>query len=55
MCKWIMKMMSIIDNHIYKSNQDKNILFGSEDMCIDDQMVDDNFDSLDKLYIYILT
>ena len=40
-------MMSIIDYYINKSNQDKNISFGSEDMRIADQMLNDDYNSLD--------
>ena len=47
MHKWITKMMSIIDYHIDKTNQDKKNSFGSEDMRIADQMVEDDYDSLD--------
>ena len=53
--KWIAKLMLIIDYYINETNQDKNILFGSEDMCIADQMLDNNYDSLDTnnfLYMY---
>ena len=32
MHKWIAKLMSIIDHNFNKSNQDKNTLFGSEDV-----------------------
>ena len=49
MSKWLAKMMSIIDYHINKSNQDINTSFASEDMCIADQMVGDSFDSLDTV------
>ena len=47
MHKWIAKMMSIIDYYINESNKDKNISFGSEDMCIADQILDNDYDSLD--------
>ena len=54
MRKWIAKMMSIIDFYINETNEDKNISFGSEDMRIDDQMLDDDYDSLDtNNYIYM--
>ena len=39
--------MSIIDYYINESNKDKNISFGSEDMCIADQILDNDYDSLD--------
>ena len=54
MRKWIAKMMSIIDFYINETNEDKNISFESEDMRIDDQMLDDDYDSLDtNNYIYM--
>ena len=34
-------------NDVNKTNQDKNISFGSEDMRIADQMLDNDYDSLD--------
>ena len=40
-------MMSIIDYYINKTNQDKNISSGSEDRRIADQMIYDDYDSLD--------
>ena len=54
MRKWIAKMMSILDYYINESIQDKNISFGSEDIHFADQIVDDNYDSLDTSnYVYI--
>ena len=47
MRKWIAKMMSIIDYYINNSNQDKKISFASEDMHIADQMLYNDYDSLD--------
>ena len=43
MRKWITKLMSIIDYYINETNLDKNISFGSEDMCIADQMLDNDY------------
>ena len=46
-------MMSIIDYYINETNQDKNILFGSENMRFDDKIVGDDYDSLDtSKFIY---
>ena len=51
----IAKLKSNIDHYVNKSNQDKKISFGSEDIHFTDQMIDDDFDSLDvnnAVYMY---
>ena len=52
--KWIAKLMSINNYYINKASQDKNISFQSEDMRIADQMVNNEYDSLDMNNIIIM-
>ena len=53
MRKWIAEMISIINYYINERNQEKNIAFGSEDIRIADQILNNDYDSLGTIYTCI--